>query len=136
MDATLFIDLARTSFTPGDLIRGEIFWALDKQPGKIVLSLGWWTEGRGNKDAKLETELEWKTNETAGKESFEMQLPIAPYSFEGHLVALKWALELRAAKGNKSTSLDIIISPTGLPVSLPLIEDESKRKSFSFNRNR
>lgn len=136
MDAELFIDVARTSFAPGDLIRGEIFWALEKPPEQIELSLGWWTEGRGNKDAKIESQLDWKTRKTAGKENFEIQLPTTPYSLEGHLVALKWALELRAVKGKKSTSLDIIISPTGLPISLPLIENESKRKSFSFSSNR
>lgn len=102
----------------------------------MQLSLGWWTEGRGDRDAKIETELEWITNETAGQEDFEIKLPTSPYSFEGHLISLKWALELRSKKGDSSKTLDITVTPNGKEISLPLIEDESKRKPFSFRRSR
>lgn len=136
MDTSLYIDLPKTNYRPGELLRGELLWALDEPPEKIELSLGWWTEGRGDKDANIEHMLEWRSMESAGKESFEMKLPESPYSFEGHLISLKWALELRTANGKQSTTLNLLIAPTDEPIALPLIEDESKRKSFSFRRSR
>lgn len=136
METDLFIDLPRSIYRPGETISGQILWALNKSPEKMQLSLGWWTEGRGDRDAKIETELEWITNETAGQEDFEIKLPTSPYSFEGHLISLKWALELRSKKGDSSKTLDITVTPNGKEISLPLIENESKRKPFSFRRSR
>lgn len=130
METNLYIDLPKTHFQPGEILRGEILWALDQAPERIYLSLGWWTEGRGTKDAKIETELDWQTREPAGKQSFEIPLPKTPYSFQGQLITLKWALELRAERGKQTDSVDISIAPGDAPVDLPLIEDESARKSL------
>lgn len=130
MEATLYIDLPKTHYQPGEVIRGEILWALDQPPERIRLSLGWWTEGRGSKDAKIETELDWPTQDTAGQQSFEISLPKTPYSFHGQLITLKWALELRVEKGDQRHSLEISMAPGEAAVDLPLLEDESPRKSI------
>lgn len=124
IDSQLYIDLPSSCYRPGETLSGEILWALDEAPETIELSLGWWTEGRGDKDACIEKKLEWKSMQTAGKESFEMKLPESPYSFEGHLISLKWALELRTTKGEESTTLNLAIAPDGKPVELSLIEDD------------
>ncbi|WP_269523346.1 hypothetical protein [Coraliomargarita parva] len=135
MDSSLYIDLPKTHYQPEETLRGEILWAQDEAPESIHLSLGWWTEGRGSKDAKIETELEWPSTDTAGQQSFEITLPKTPYSFNGQLITLKWALELRTRKGGHSHSVEISIAPGDAPVDLPLIEDESPRKSiFRFGR--
>jgi hypothetical protein len=135
MEAKLYIDLPKTHYQPEELLRGEILWALDEAPGRIYLSLGWWTEGRGSKDAKIETELDWPTRDSAGQHKFELPLPKTPYSFQGQLITLKWALELRTEKGKHRHSLDLTIAPGDGPVDLPILEDESSRKSlFRFGR--
>ena len=135
MDTQLYLDLPKTHYRPEELLRGEILWALDEAPGEIQLSLGWWTEGRGSKDAKIETTREWPTRDNAGRQSFELSLPKTPYSFQGQLITLKWALELRTKEGGHHYSLELTISPSEAPVDLPLVEDESSRKSlFGFSR--
>ncbi|MFP4070404.1 MAG: hypothetical protein ACLFVC_09525 [Opitutales bacterium] len=136
MDTDLYIDLPRTTYRPGATLSGEILWALKQSPESLHLSLGWWTEGRGTKDAKIEVEREWSTREPAGREAFEFQLPETPYSFDGQLISLKWALELRSGKGGHECLMDLVLSPGGAPIELPLLEDESPRKSFSFGRPR
>jgi len=136
MATELFIDIPKTIYQPGETLVGEVLWALENSPGKIQLSLGWWTEGRGNRDAKIEHEREWVTEEMAGNEKFEIVLPTSPYSFEGQLISLKWALELSTSRGKHQATADLVLTPGQAAVELPLVEHESKRKPFSFGRNR
>lgn len=135
MNENLFVDLAKTQFTPGEMIVGEILWALEKPPEIVKLSLGWYTEGRGTTDAQIVQSKEWPTKETAGKESFQFSAPLGPYSFEGHLISLTWVLEITLKKGKASTKLPILISANGETVELELL-DESPKKSFSLKFNR
>ncbi|MGB0257918.1 MAG: hypothetical protein ACPGES_04615 [Coraliomargarita sp.] len=132
MDANLFIDLPQTQLEPGQHISGKILWALDKAPKEITLTLGWITEGRGTQDSKVEAEKTWTTEQTSGEESFEFTLPPSPYSFEGTLISVNWALELHVKKGKAEYRLPITVSPHGSAISLSQLSDESKRKPLSF----
>ena len=132
MDANLFIDLLQTQLEPGQHISGKILWALDKAPKEITLTLGWITEGRGTQDSKVEAEKTWTTEQTSGEESFEFTLPPSPYSFEGTLISVNWALELHVKKGKAEYRLPITVSPHGSAISLSQVSDESKRKPLSF----
>jgi hypothetical protein len=136
METNLFIDIPKLEFTPGENVSGKILWALDKAPEEILLSLGWWTEGRGSKDAKIEEEMTWKTQLRAGEEKFSFTIPQSPYSFNGQLISLKWGLELSSKESREKHLLEIIVSPWGVAVDLPKVENESSRKSISFLRNR
>ena len=135
MESNLFIDLPRTHYRPGETLAGEILWSLENAPESLCLTLGWWTEGRGTKDAKIESELEWSSQALAGKEAFEFTIPASPYSFDGHLISLQWALELRVKKGKDAQTLNITVAPTDHAVELPLI-DEGSKKSLSSLRDR
>ena len=132
MDANLFIDLPQTQLEPGQHVSGKILWALDKAPKEITLPLGWITEGRGTQDSKVEAEKTWTTEQTSGEESFEFTLPPSPYSFEGTLISVNWALELHVKKGKAEYRLPITVSPHGSAISLSQLSDESKRKPLSF----
>lgn len=132
MDTSLFIDLPQTQLLPGQTISGKILWAVNKPPEEITLSLGWMTEGRGTQDSKIETQKTWKTDQTSGEESFEFTLPTSPYSFEGTLISVHWALELQVKKGKSEYRIPLTVSPHGSSVALESIADESKRKPFSF----
>ena len=136
METNLYIDLVNTIYLPGDTVTGKILWALNEPPEQVLLSLGWWTEGRGSKDAKIESELEWDTMEVAGERAFQFHLPNTPSSFNGQLISLKWGLELTVLNGDEKQVTELIVSPHGVPVELPKVKDESSGKSFSFIRNR
>lgn len=135
METHLLIDIPKIAFQPTELIRGKILWSVPQAPQAMRLTLGWGTEGRGTVDEKIESERKWITNEVAGEEPFELQLPASPYSFAGQLVSLGWFLELSTHKGKQSTDLDIIVSPHGKPIDLPFL-NEGRKKSFSFFGNR
>ncbi|HBM86216.1 MAG TPA: hypothetical protein DD423_05460 [Opitutae bacterium] len=132
MDDTLFIDLEQTQLLPGQHVAGKILWALEKGPKEIRLSLGWSTEGRGSRDDKIEAELNWSTEATSGEESFEFTLPASPYSFDGTLISLNWALTLSVKKGKATHQLPITVSPHAEAIALSAVPNESKRKPFSF----
>lgn len=136
METNLYIDLPKLAFLPGETVTGKILWALDRPPGEILLSLGWWTEGCGSKDAKIVGESTWQTNATAGEEAFSFTIPESPISFNGQLISLKWGLELSARESREKQVLEIVVSPWGVPVDLPKVENESSRKSISLIRNR
>lgn len=123
MEQSLYIDLPKYAYLPGEIIRGSILWALDKSPETVRLSFGWWTEGRGSEDSYVVNELEWNTHDTAGNETFEFTVPEAPYSFSGHLITLKWGLELSVKKGRDSSLQDITIGLSEIPVQLPYIDE-------------
>lgn len=131
MDDTLFIDLESTQFQPGQHITGKLLWALKAPPKEIHLTLGWFTEGRGTSDQKIEAELKWQTDATSGEEPFEFTLPPSPYSFTGPLIALNWELAASLKKGKAESHLAITVAPNLTPIELSASEDEGKRKSFS-----
>lgn len=51
------------------------------------------------------------------RRDFRFRLPAGPYSFEGKLITLAWALEAVIA-GAVLGRLEITVSPTGEPVRL------------------
>lgn len=135
MDTKLYIDLPKSHYAPGETISGTILWTLDKPPESVRLTLGWWTEGRGTRDAKIEASEEWQTTSIAGEEKFSFVLPPSPYSFSGTLITLKWALELSVRKGGQTAVEPVVISPLEEPIQLPHL-DEGRTKSFSFVSSR
>jgi hypothetical protein len=136
VEDSLLIDLPKTAYGPGETVRGEVLWALGKEPEVVRLTLGWWTEGRGTKDAKIVAEKEWPATESAGRETFEFALPSSPYGFDGTLITLKWGLELTLKKGSTESLLEIAVGPGGRTPQLENVPDESPRKSFSFRYGR
>lgn len=135
MTPKLYIDLSKIRYAPGETISGNILWALEEPPPELRLTLGWWTEGRGTKDFKIEDSREWESVAAAGEEAFTLHLRASPYSFSGTLITLKWAIELNAPS-QKATAVEaIVVAPGDTPIDLPHL-DESRKKSFSLFRNR
>ena len=44
------IENMNTAFEPGQMVRGQGQWRLDKEPGKAMLRLLWYTAGKGSED--------------------------------------------------------------------------------------
>lgn len=136
MDTNLYIEVADPAITPGGTINGKVLWALEKPPGEMLLSLGWWTEGRGSRDARIVEETSWSDPPLAGEDTFAFKVPASPYSFNGQLISLKWGLELSVKESRDKQLLEITVSPWGVAVDLPKVANESSRKSISFLGNR
>lgn len=114
-----------TGFAPNAVIEGEAKWEVDYQPKTVVLRLFWYTVGKGTLDVGI-AEEKVLSSAPAHQENFRFQLPEAPYSFSGQLIALKWAIELVINNGKDTARVELVLSPwTEIP-QLPKVEDKDQ----------
>ncbi|MGA2498490.1 MAG: hypothetical protein ABSH20_12150 [Tepidisphaeraceae bacterium] len=115
VDIGIELDGDRRSYRPGERVSGRVNWT---GSASARLELLWTTRGRGDADTQVIGSLNW-TGEAALPQSrpFVFDLPAAPWSFSGKLVALIWRLRL-VLDGGLETAADIVVSPTDLPVDL------------------
>jgi len=112
------------NFVPGETVSGEAVWMSE---GPVELRLFWFTEGRGTQDLAVEERQEFPANTIKGE--FSLVLPSMPFSFEGSLVAVKWALELVDENEETLASEGIIVSPTASEIVLPSIDSQLSSKA-------
>ncbi|MBI9077455.1 MAG: hypothetical protein JEZ02_18760 [Desulfatibacillum sp.] len=90
----------RTIFKPGESLTGRASWYLEKEPKAARVRLFWYTMGKGTEDSQVADVVIFDKPMQQDNRSFRFTLPIAPYSFSGTLISLKWGVELDI-KGNK-----------------------------------
>ncbi len=134
----LLIDIPRRNFHPGETVEGGILWDCGNGPDELILRLGWWTEGRGDRDERIVAERTWDRPGPVGKEKFSFEIPeeCVP-SFSGRLVSVVWGLQL-SGKGIRTEDVveNLTVSPTGSEIDISGNTYESKGKSFSFGKGR
>ena len=108
----------RTSFRPGEELKGEARWTLDVKAKSAEVRLFWYTEGKGTRDLQVVDTIIFQTPKENDERSFTFNLPEAPYSFSGKLISLIWAIELVIEPGDLAQRLEIIVSPTGEEILL------------------
>lgn len=111
------LQLNETNFRPGETIKGDVNWQLDKTPKSLEVRLFWYTQGKGTEDLRIiETKkIEPKQNGFAG---FKFILPKGPYSFSGKLISLIWEIEFVTNPTDDCARESIILSPTGNEILL------------------
>ncbi len=114
----IILDQGPLELVPGQEISGTARWNMPNAPRDANLRLFWYTEGRGTTDVGLVDELPIQRMMPLHEERFRFTLPMGPYSFQGKLITLRWALELLLDKGKQSTRLDLMVSPWVEQVSL------------------
>jgi hypothetical protein len=119
---TLTIKDNLTEFPPGQVIEGMLAWRLDHPPKDAFLRLFWFTQGRGTQDVNVVSELVLPQEKDAHEQPFQCALPPYPYSFNGALISLQWAIELVLDKGREVQRLDILLSPWTEKLTLTSIE--------------
>jgi hypothetical protein len=112
----------RTSFRPGDIIEGIAAWRLGVPLAEAELSLGWSTEGKGTVDHEIVETETWKDAPATGQRPFRFTAPAEPHSFDGHLISLRWRLDLLVNPGDENAHVEIIIAPEAAPIQLSRIE--------------
>ncbi len=112
-------------FVPGDILKGNAVWQLDHAPKNIFLRLFWYTRGKGTEDIEVVSETVFDHPQARENRPFEIPLPQSPYSFNGKLVSLIWALELVPDNNKTAVRREIVISPYGDEVDLLKHSSES-----------
>ena len=109
----------QTAFRPGEFVEGAALWELDAAPDLAELRLVWSTRGKGTEDSEVVSTQTFAEPKPGDTRSFKFQLPDSPYSFNGQLIALIWALELVVKPGDHFARVEIIIAPEGREIVLP-----------------
>lgn len=102
----------RRSFRPGETVEGVAGWRLDKPPTSVELRLFWFTRGKGTEDVAVLNRHRFDAPQLEEGRRFSFVLPAEPYSFSGQLISLIWALELVVEPGERSTRVELVMSPT------------------------
>ncbi len=112
----------RLEFGPGGAVEGVAGWQLQKQPESAHVYLMWYTIGKGDEDIGIVDEREFNVESGRQEHPFSFQLPDRPYSFEGALISLQWAIELVTDDPTEVERLDIMVSPWVKKVVLPNVD--------------
>jgi hypothetical protein len=107
------------AFEPGGRIRGVASWSAEVKPSGMELRLVRETRGPGGRDFKIAMAVPLHGPLAAADgRPFAIDLPDAPYSFQGALISLVWTLQLVALPGEESTAASIIVAPGGRALEL------------------
>jgi hypothetical protein len=111
----LSIELAggKTSFAPGESIRGTAGWRLEVPHEGLEVRLFWYTEGKGQRDVDIVETVTLDRGSREGSHGFTFTAPQAPLSFSGKLISLIWAIEIVKLSDGEAGRLEITISHSG-----------------------
>lgn len=121
---SLMITLAdgRSSFAPGEQIRGQVSWQLDQATTWTELRLFWYTQGKGTQDVGVVARERFEQPTTTATIPFAFTAPAHPPSCSGRLVSVCWALELVSSDDQQVPRVDVVIAPGGQEIRLGHVE--------------
>jgi hypothetical protein len=103
----------RTQYRPGEVIEGTASWELAEPPQQLEVHLFWHTEGRGTKDVSIVETIAYQNPQRYDNRPFRFKVPDGPYSYDGHLIAIEWGIELLGEGTREVVQVPLVISPTG-----------------------
>ena len=108
-------------FHPGDSLSG----VLEIQPNDVIqcrsvqLTIGWHTEGKGDRNGVTMLQQDYPIKEIRPEnpivEHFDFVLPSEPWSFAGHLIRIVWEVHAKidiAFGRDYNTSLQFVLQPS------------------------
>ena len=116
----------RTAFLPGEDLDGAILWEYPTAPESVELRLVWSTRGKGSEDLSVVETVSFENPLPGDTRAFKVRLPDGPYSLNGRLIALIWAVEVVAQPAKEFDRIEITLGPGKRRVTLPRIEDPVK----------
>jgi len=100
-------------FSPPATLAGKAHWALDRLPKSVEVRLYWRTEGRGLEDVETVDGVTFERPGIREVRDFRFPLPSGPCSFTGHLVSLRWGVELVALPQKEAARVEFTLGPGG-----------------------
>jgi len=127
------IDNRTVAHFPGDSLKGEYqIDAVDPDDLRAVeLAVLWYTEGKGDEDLGVHS-FERRTTDddpTANLvelQTFDVQLPNSPLSYEGVLIKIRWCVRVRIfLKSGKTYSADSVFQLGNVPDAVAILKSGS-----------
>ena len=109
----------QVAFRPGATIVGAAGWSFPSPPRAAEVRLFWYTSGKGTRDVTVVASVPFAQAASQEVQPFTLTLPTAPWSTDGRLVSVSWALELVVQPGERSVRRELVVSPDGRTVALP-----------------
>lgn len=106
-----------SGFVPGDPVSAAIEWSLDEEPQSLDVRLVWNTSGRAKEHVCVAATTTIDAPGRSGRRRVQFRAPEGPYSFDGRLVSLTWAIEAVAGELADART-EIVIAPRGQAVLL------------------
>lgn len=132
MNETAKIELASATVEPFATLEGMVRWQRSERPPSLELRVFWMTRGRGTEEVSVEA-VSPVLLAPDGSAAFSIKLPGAPWSFDGQLISVSWAVELVDDQGEGCGMAEFVLSPDGKVRKLGAIEKpESGGKSIRF----
>lgn len=124
------IELASEFVKPLGTLDGKVFWQRPERPPSFELRVFWMTRGRGTEEVHV-VSTELLQLDQAGTASFSIRLPDLPWSFNGQLISVSWAVELVDDQGEGCGLAEFVMSPDGVVRQLGEVE-KPKSKGIKF----
>jgi hypothetical protein len=105
-------------YRPGDTIIGTVAWTTERPPAAVEMRLFWFTSGVSPQQVGVASRLAIPAPTSVESREFEFVLPEKPWSFQGRLVALTWALEAVVLPTRICMRCLITIGPGGESLAL------------------
>lgn len=127
------ITLENTALRPGDTLRGTVTWSIAHPPRKLEVRLFWYNGDAGSGEATtIASQPLGEAQE--GNAAFVFGLPELPWSIEGQVVKVSWAVELVEKKSGSLAIADFTMSPDGGVVMLGKVENPLSGKGSLLKR--
>ncbi|MDB6078910.1 MAG: hypothetical protein JWO82_2657 [Akkermansiaceae bacterium] len=115
------LTVGKSHLKPLETVEGEVRWDASRSRGKLLLRLVWFTRGSGTQEIHRIESI--PLDETrAGNLAFSWVLPEGPWSLEGTLVKIVWAVELLDTRAGRLALVELVVSPDCRPVRLEKIK--------------
>ena len=113
MAITIHLD-SGAALEPGSEVRGRVDWqAAVERPETVMISLLWYTEGKGTEDVEIVDQIEIEDPPAAGSREFSFTLPDFPWSFSGTLVSVLWRVEASIEPDGGGEHVGLVSAPGG-----------------------
>ena len=109
----------RSTYAPGDELGGAVLWEGADKLKSAEVRLLWFTRGKGTEDAEVVATEAFADPLPGDTRQFQFRLPDSPYSFNGKLISLTWAVEVVIQPGNHFQRVTFTMGPGGREVELP-----------------
>lgn len=117
-ELTLQLLEGRRAFHPGEELRGEAAWQVPHALAAVEVRLCWFTGGLATPEARCVEKVRFDRPAASERRQFSFRLPEAPYSFQGGLAALAWAVELVLIPSQRCTRILFTMGPGGEAILL------------------